>query len=91
MPRSLVAAVLLTMLDRASLEKVQIAGTTPPETLSADQADDVLIEAATAASGLAASDPELKKALETLRDQDKSLKVKDAAQRSLAPPAPPNK
>ena len=65
--------VLLQMLDRASLASVP--GITP------DQQEAALLEAVAAAG--ASGDPALRPALESLREKDPSLKVREAARKAL--------
>jgi len=65
---------LLAMLDRQALQK---AG----DAVSGEQADEVIVEAVAAASAL--GDPALRTALEALRDNDPSLKVREAAAQAL--------
>jgi HEAT repeat protein len=65
--------VLLTLLDRGHLEKV--------EGLRPDQRDDALLQAVAVAPGV--EDPAVREALVRLRDSDPSLKVREAARRSL--------
>lgn len=70
---------LIPMLDRRALQE-------GVEGVSAEQADEVLEQAAAAAAATRA--PALRPALEGLRDHDPSLKVRDAAARALASPPP---
>jgi HEAT repeat protein len=65
--------VLLAMMDRAHLESVQ--------ELSAEQREEAVLQAVTAAAGLPR--PEVRAALEKLRDGDPNLKVREAARRAL--------
>jgi HEAT repeat protein len=69
------APVLLQMMDRAHL--ATIADLTP------DQREDAVEQAAAAAASV--DDPALRRALEALRDNDPSPKVKEAARRALTP------
>jgi HEAT repeat protein len=73
--------VLVQMLDRAALQKVQLSGGAGSERVSGEQVEEILIQAVAAAG--ASGDPGLRPALEALRDADPSLKVRDAAQRAL--------
>ncbi len=70
---SAAAPVLLQMLDRAALAKA--------EALTPEQAEQATLSAIPAAA--AQSDPALVAALETLRDTDPSLKVREAAREVL--------
>jgi HEAT repeat protein len=65
--------VLLGMMDRAHLVTV--------EELSPEQREEALLQAAAAAAGLPR--PEVRAALERLRDGDPNLKVREAARRAL--------
>ncbi len=65
--------VLLGMLDRAHLEAVT--------DLSAEQREEAVLQAVAAAAGIPG--PEVRAALERLRDGDPNLKVREAARRSL--------
>ena len=65
--------VLLQMTDREQLASVKDLGS--------DQADDVILQAVGAAAEMA--DPALRSRVETLRDGDPSLKVRDAARAAL--------
>jgi HEAT repeat protein len=67
------APVLLTLLDRASLDKV--AGLQP------EQKEDALLQAVAVAQGL--GDPAVQDALGRLRSSDPSLKVREAARKAL--------
>ncbi len=76
------APVLLQMMDRAYLAKVQVpAAEQKAEPLPADQVEEAVLMAARVAS--AVPDPRLRAALETLRDKDPSLKVREAARQAL--------
>jgi HEAT repeat protein len=76
--------VLLQMLDRASLTKLEgSAPELPAEALTPEQADDVMVEAVRAGARL--RDPALAAALQALRDRDPSLKVRDAASAAAQP------
>ena len=72
------APVLLRMMDRAHLATI-------PD-LTPDQREEAIQQAAAAAGNL--DDPELRRALQALRDADPSPKVKEAARRALEPPQP---
>lgn len=77
------APVLLQMLDREALAKLESEA--PEEkavALSAEQAEDVLLEAVAAAARV--KDPALGAALGVLRDSDPSLKVREAARQATA-------
>ena len=75
--------VLLQMLDRASLSKLEAsAPEQKADALTPEQAEDVMVEAVAAAAKL--PDPALKAALESLRDHDPSLRVREAARAALA-------
>ena len=74
------APVLVQMLDRSHLESVT-AGDEKNPGLTADERDDVLIEAVRSAS--VTPDPSLGPPLLKLRDGDKSLKVREAARLAL--------
>lgn len=74
--------VLLQMLDRSTVERVQQGARPDAEAGAPEQADAVLIEAVSVAG--ASGDPAFRPALEGLRDRDPSLKVRDAASRALA-------
>jgi HEAT repeat protein len=65
--------VLLSMMDRDRLAAV--------EGLTADQREDAVIQAVTAAAALPG--PEMRVALERLRDRDPNLKVREAARHAL--------
>lgn len=65
---------LLPMLDRQAVGRAA-------EGVDAGQAEEVLLQAVAAAAATRA--PELRSALESLRDRDPSLKVRDAAARAL--------
>jgi len=67
--------VLLQMLERDHLAKV--------EGVTHEQQEEALLQAVAVATEL--PDPDVKKALETLRDRDPSLKVRDAAREALKP------
>jgi HEAT repeat protein len=74
--------VLLQMMDRASLAKVEIP--TPDrgkEHLSPAQMDDAVLQAVTASAAL--TDPSLRPVLEGLKANDPSLKVREAARTAL--------
>ena len=71
--------VLLQMLDRAHLATV--VG------LTAEQREEAILEAVTAAAGLPS--PELTAALGRLRENDPSLKVREAARKTLDGQAKP--
>jgi hypothetical protein len=64
------------MLDRAELAKTE--GVTP------EQAEQATLSAIPAAA--VQSDPALRAALETLREKDPSLKIREAAREALAAP-----
>lgn len=66
--------VVAKMLDRTALASV-------PD-LSPDQANDVVLQAVTAAAWL--RDPSFRPALERLRDSDPDLKVREAARIALS-------
>jgi HEAT repeat protein len=70
------APVVARMLDRSALAAI-------PD-LSPDQADDVVLQAVTAAAAL--QDPSLRPALGRLRDADPNLKVREAARLALSAP-----
>jgi HEAT repeat protein len=78
--------VLLQMLDRAAVERVQAgAAGAPrevPDAASGDAAEAVLVEAAAVAAR--SGDPALRGALEALQERDPSMKVREAARRALA-------
>ncbi len=78
-PRAL--PVLLQMMDRAALAKVAIPTDHGAEGLMPDQADDVVLEAVTAAAAF--DDPALRPVLEKLKTDDPSLKVREAARAAL--------
>ena len=67
------APVLLTLLDRGQLDKV--------EGLRPDQRDDALLQAVAVTPAL--KDPAVHEALVRLRDADPNLKVREAARRAL--------
>jgi HEAT repeat protein len=74
---------LLQMMSREHLARVQVdAGSGANEGLSAEQTDAAVLEAVRAAAGL--DDPEIRRALERLRDDDPNLEVREAARRALA-------
>jgi HEAT repeat protein len=70
------APVLLEMMDRRTLERLPMTD---------EQREDTIRQAASAAALVSA--PELRPALERLRDADPSLKVRDAAREALHGPA----
>jgi HEAT repeat protein len=77
------APVLLQMLDREALAKLENrAHEEKAVALSAEQAEDVLLEAVAAAARV--KDPALGAALGVLRDSDPSLKVREAARQAVA-------
>jgi HEAT repeat protein len=69
------APVLLQMMDRAHLATI-------PD-LTPDQQEEAIQQAAAVARNV--DDPELRRALQGLRDADPSPKVKEAARRALEP------
>ena len=71
------APVLLQMMDRAHLATI-------PD-LTPDQREEAIQQAAAVAGNV--DDPELRRALQALRDADPSPKVKEAARRALEPRA----
>jgi hypothetical protein len=74
------APVLAQMLDRSHLDKAT-AGDEKAPGLTAEERDDVLLEAVRSAS--TTPDPSLGPPLEKLRDGDSSLKIRDAARLAL--------
>jgi HEAT repeat protein len=78
------APMLLQMLDRSALAKLEsTAPEQKAEALSADQAEEVMLQAAAVAARV--KDPAVTAALEALRDKDPSLKVREAARVALLP------
>jgi HEAT repeat protein len=65
--------VLLTLLDRGQLDKI--------ENLQPEQREEVLLQAVAVAPGL--DDPTVKEALASLHSGDPSLKVREAARKAL--------
>jgi HEAT repeat protein len=71
--------VLLQMMDRERLAQVRVSD----EGLSPEQTEDAVVQAVTAAARLK-DEPELRTALEGLRQHDPSLKVREAARAALS-------
>ncbi|MBI3932720.1 MAG: HEAT repeat domain-containing protein [Acidobacteria bacterium] len=76
--------VLLQMMDRAHLSRVEVPSTAGTERLAPDQVDAAVLQAVSSAPAL--SDPALRAALESLRAGDPSLKVREAARIALDSP-----